>query len=82
MANVATSAILNGIFQTDVSRRGFLKAIGSGTAMAAIGSIIPFDKVHAAIVDAKGPLENSTTELEAQQVARRNFHYGLFSSPE
>ena len=63
MANVATSAILNGIFKTDVSRRGFLKAVGSGTAMAAIGSIIPFDKVHAAIVDAKGPLEKTDLNI-------------------
>ena len=63
MANVATSAILNGIFKTDISRRGFLKAVGSGTAMAAIGSIIPFDKVHAAIVDAKGPLEKTDLNI-------------------
>ena len=31
--------------------------------MAAIGSIIPFDKVHAAIVDAKGPLEKTDLNI-------------------
>lgn len=59
LARSAESAIMRGIFGTDVNRRAFLKTVGASTALAAIGSIIPFDKVKAAIVDAKGALEKT-----------------------
>ena len=59
LANVAESAILKGLFGTDMNRRNFLSAVGIGTAAAAISSIIPIDKAVAAIVDAKGPLEKT-----------------------
>ncbi|MGB0683189.1 MAG: ABC transporter substrate-binding protein [Magnetovibrionaceae bacterium] len=59
LARSAESAIMAGIFGRDVNRRSFLKAVGAGTALAAISSVIPMDAVKAAIVDAKGPLEKT-----------------------
>ena len=63
LANVAHSAILKGIFGADANRRAFLRAVGSGTAMAAISSILPIDKAIANIVDAKGPLEKTALNV-------------------
>jgi nitrate/nitrite transport system substrate-binding protein len=51
------SAVLKGLFGNDATRRGFLKAVGSATALAAIAQFLPIDKVKAAIVDAKGEIE-------------------------
>ena len=59
LANVATSAVMKGLFGNDMSRRNFLRAVGSTTAAAAIASILPIDKAIANIVDAKGPLEKT-----------------------
>ncbi|MEO1329293.1 MAG: CmpA/NrtA family ABC transporter substrate-binding protein [Pseudomonadota bacterium] len=63
MAHVAHSAILAGIFGTDVNRRNFLRAVGGGTAAAAIASILPLDKALADIVGAKGPLEKTKLNI-------------------
>ncbi len=59
LARCAESAIVRGIFGTDMKRRNFLKAVGASTALAAINSIIPLDAVKAAITDAKGALEKT-----------------------
>ncbi len=53
------TAIMKGIFGTDMNRRAFLNTVGSATALAAISQIIPIDKVKAAILDANGPLEKT-----------------------
>ncbi|MEZ5784952.1 MAG: CmpA/NrtA family ABC transporter substrate-binding protein [Xanthobacteraceae bacterium] len=50
---------MKGLFGTDMNRRNFLRAVGTSTAIAAISQFIPLDKVKAAIVDAKGPLEKA-----------------------
>ncbi|MCI4666323.1 MAG: ABC transporter substrate-binding protein [Neomegalonema sp.] len=63
LANLAESAILNGIFGTDANRRAFLRAVGAGTAAAAISSILPIDKAVANIVDAKGPIEKKDLKV-------------------
>jgi len=57
LARCVESAVMKGLFGTDMNRRAFLRAVGSTTALAAISQFIPLDKVKAAIVDAKGPLE-------------------------
>jgi nitrate/nitrite transport system substrate-binding protein len=57
LARCVESAVMKGIFGTDMNRRAFLRAVGSTTALAAISQFIPLDKVKAAIADAKGPLE-------------------------
>jgi len=57
LARCVESAVMKGLFGTDMNRRNFLRAVGTSTAIAAISQFIPLDKVKAAIVDAKGPLE-------------------------
>jgi len=57
LARSVESAIVRGVFGSDINRRSFLKAVGAGTAYAALASIIPLDAVKAAVLDAKGPLE-------------------------
>jgi nitrate/nitrite transport system substrate-binding protein len=59
LARCVESAVMKGLFGNDVNRRTFLRAVGSSTALAAISQFIPLDKVKAAIVDAKGPLEKA-----------------------
>jgi len=63
LARCVESAILKGLFKTDAKRRQFMRAVGAGTASAAIASIIPMDKVKAAIVEAKGPLEKTKLNI-------------------
>ncbi|MGB7182348.1 MAG: CmpA/NrtA family ABC transporter substrate-binding protein [Burkholderiaceae bacterium] len=63
LAACVESAILKGLFKTDTERRHFIRAVGAGTAAAAIGTLLPMDKVKAAIVDAKGPLEKKTLNV-------------------
>lgn len=53
------TAIMKGIFGTDMNRRAFLSTVGASTALAAISQIIPIAKVKAAVLDAKGPLEKT-----------------------
>ncbi len=62
LARCVESAVMKGLFGTDMNRRNFLRAVGTSTALAAISQFIPLDKVKAAIVDAKGPLEKSKAE--------------------
>ncbi|MFK7965459.1 MAG: CmpA/NrtA family ABC transporter substrate-binding protein [Burkholderiaceae bacterium] len=63
LARCVESAILKGLFRTDEKRRQFIRAVGAGTASAAIASVIPMDKVKAAIVEAKGPLEKTKLNI-------------------
>jgi len=52
------SAIVRGLFgHHDEARRQFLRMVGGGTLAAALGSILPIDKVKAAIKEGGGPLE-------------------------
>ncbi len=59
LANIAESAIMKGIFGSDMNRRNFLRAVGGTTAAAAIASVLPIEKAIADIVDAKGALEKT-----------------------
>ena len=63
LAQSVESALLKGIFGTDARRRRFIQAVGAGTASAAIASIVPVDKVKAAIVEAKGALEKTKLNI-------------------
>ncbi len=63
IANIARSAIMKGLFGTDMNRRNFLQAVGGTTAAAAISSILPVEKVLANIVEAKGPLEKKALNV-------------------
>lgn len=58
MDRAVESAIVRGMFgHNDESRRRFIKMVGGGTLAAALATIIPLDKVKAAVKDSIGPLE-------------------------
>ena len=52
-------AVMKGIFGTDVNRRGFLRAVGGATALAAISQIFPLDVAKALAAETKGALEKT-----------------------
>jgi nitrate/nitrite transport system substrate-binding protein len=51
MARSVESAVMQGLFGTDMGRRGFLKAVGAGTAYAAIASMFPLEEAKAMAVE-------------------------------
>ena len=58
------SAIVRSVFGHDeISRRSFAKMIGGGTMMAALASVLPIDKVKAAILDDLGKPEKSKLNI-------------------
>jgi nitrate/nitrite transport system substrate-binding protein len=58
------SAIVRGLFaHHDASRRRFLQLVGGGTLAAALGGVIPLDKVKAAVKEAGGPLEKKELKI-------------------
>jgi len=57
------SAVMKGIFGTDLRRRAFLKAVGATTAAAAVASVFPLEAAKAAILDAKGPPEKKNLNV-------------------
>src|SRR5690606_16720677 len=58
------SAIVRGLFgHNDLKRREFIRLTGTGTLAAILGSIIPLDKVKAAVKDSLGPLEKSKLKI-------------------
>ncbi|HEY7776539.1 MAG TPA: twin-arginine translocation signal domain-containing protein, partial [Kineobactrum sp.] len=60
MDRAVENAIVRGMFkQNDFSRRQFLGAVGGGTLAAALASILPIDKVKAAVKDSIGALEKT-----------------------
>lgn len=58
------SAIVRGIFgQNEVSRRGFLNAVGGSTLAAVLGSILPLDAIKAAVKEESGKLEKTKLKV-------------------
>lgn len=58
MDRAIESAIVRGVFgHSDKSRRDFIRLVGGGTLAAALASILPMDKVKAAVKESMGPLE-------------------------
>ena len=57
------SAVMKGLFGTDMNRRMFLRAVGSGTALAAISHFFPLDAAKALAADAKGALEKTKLKV-------------------
>jgi len=56
------AAAVRALFPHDATRRRFLKAVGMGTAMAAIASVLPLDSLKAMAED-KGPLEKKNLKI-------------------
>ena len=62
MSRAVESAVMQGLFGTDMNRRSFLKAVGAGSAYAAIASIFPLEEAKAMAVEmaqAGGKLEKT-----------------------
>lgn len=63
VSRVVETAVMKGIFGTDMNRRNFLQAVGAGTAAAAIATMFPMDELKARVLDAKGPLEKTKLKV-------------------
>jgi len=62
MSRAVESAVMQGLFGGDMHRRAFLKAVGAGTAYAAIASMFPLEEAKAMAVEmaqAGGKLEKT-----------------------
>ncbi|WP_444999676.1 ABC transporter substrate-binding protein [Halomonas mongoliensis] len=51
------AAAVKALFPHDATRRRFLKAVGMGSAMAAIASVLPMESLQAMAEERQGPLE-------------------------
>lgn len=63
MTRAIESSVLQNIFKTDSNRRKFLKAVGSGTAYAALSSLIPFNKLQAMAEEAMKNIEKKNLKV-------------------
>ncbi|RAU23295.1 nitrate ABC transporter substrate-binding protein [Paramagnetospirillum kuznetsovii] len=62
--SVVDQAIMRALFPDDTTRRGFLKAVGSGTAMAAVSQFFPLAAAREAFAAEKiGPLEKKDVKI-------------------
>ncbi len=59
VSRLVDSAVMHGLFGADANRRAFLRAVGIGTATAAISQFFPLDDLKARVLDATGPLEKT-----------------------
>ena len=59
---VIESALMRALFPQDATRRRFLEAVGSSTAMSAIASVLPIGALSAMAQD-KGPLEKKDLKI-------------------
>ena len=56
------ATLVKALFPHDDERRRFLRAVGKGTAMAAIASVLPVASLQA-MAQAKGPLEKTSLKI-------------------
>ena len=56
-------AIMRALFPDDVLRRRFLRAVGSGTALAAVASLFPLAAAKEAFAQGAGPLEKQKLKV-------------------
>ncbi len=57
------NSVMKGIFQTDLNRRRFLKAVGSSATFAAINAMIPFNSLQAMVDDAMKKIEKKELKV-------------------
>lgn len=62
MSRAVESAVVRALFPEDATRRGFLKAVGASTALAAISQILPLGQVTDALAQG-GPLEKKDLKI-------------------
>ncbi|MDZ7754588.1 MAG: CmpA/NrtA family ABC transporter substrate-binding protein [Gammaproteobacteria bacterium] len=64
MDRAIESAIVRGVFgHDDMSRRGFLSTVGGGTLAAILGTMLPMDKVKAAVKESMGKPEKTKLKV-------------------
>ncbi|WP_144637754.1 CmpA/NrtA family ABC transporter substrate-binding protein [Bordetella genomosp. 13] len=56
-------AVMRALFPEDALRRGFLRAVGSGTALAAVASLFPLAAAKEAFAQGNGPLEKQKLKV-------------------
>ncbi|MBI3937546.1 MAG: ABC transporter substrate-binding protein, partial [Betaproteobacteria bacterium] len=57
------SAVMRALFPQDEARRGFLKAVGAATALAAVGSLFPLAAAKEAFAQRKGGIEKTKLKV-------------------
>ena len=62
MSRVVESAVMRGLFPDDQMRRNFLRAVGAGTAMAAISTLVPMGAAKA-LAQERGKLEKTDLKI-------------------
>lgn len=64
MDRAIENAIVRGIFNhNEPSRRNFIRTVGGTSFAAALGSILPMDKIKAAVKESTGPLEKKKLKV-------------------
>ena len=63
MSRALESSVMKNIFQTDLNRSKFLKAVGSASAFGILSQFIPFHSLHAMADDAKGKIEKKKLKI-------------------
>ncbi|MEI2417965.1 CmpA/NrtA family ABC transporter substrate-binding protein [Orrella sp. JC864] len=62
-ARAVEGAVMRALFPDDGLRRRFLKAVGSGTALAAVSSVFPLALAKEAFAQPSGPLEKQKLQV-------------------
>lgn len=62
LSRAVESAVVRALFPEDATRRGFLKAVGASTALAAISQLLPLGQVTDALAQG-GPLEKKDLKV-------------------
>ncbi len=62
VSRVVESAVMRGLFPDDQMRRNFLRAVGTGTAMAALSTLFPMGAAQALAAE-KGKLEKTKLKI-------------------
>ncbi len=60
---VVEGAVMRALFPQDEMRRGFLKAVGAGTALAAISTLFPLGLAKEAFAESNGALEKTKLKV-------------------
>jgi nitrate/nitrite transport system substrate-binding protein len=63
MADLFETAVVKAVLGEDASRRGFLRLVGSGTAAAAIASVLPMGFIREVAAQAPAALEKTKLEV-------------------
>lgn len=63
LGRAVESTLVRALFPSDQGRRNFLRAVGSGTALAALSSLFPLGAAKALAAEGAGPLEKKDLKI-------------------